>query len=284
MSQTSSLLNTQPQIRKWYFIDHSIGCFHDYYPPTTKQLPRSSTNEHHKKNEYRPINGNSFSPGNFIGKFHIDNFFTREKNERNELKKRGGRRGGEEEKSTTQIQLTLPTEVCNATCASITRELRFPACFRPWNVSYSALVRLGKILLWKLWKPSAIIPPEEFRRRITRFLAREPPLNRDLNEAWWRSIFPLVARDGIKISTGNFPPRYRNRISRPNVERNISPTRDPEYSCDEWCDMGRMKVTSLLLTEIKLGISVRLHSCVFIDAGDISTFRRVFLLRSNRLD
>lgn len=284
MSQTSSLLNTQPQIRKWYFIDHSIGCFHDYYLPTTKQLPRSSTNEHHKRTNIVPLMEIVFHREISSGNFTLTTFSRARKTNGTSWKKRGGRRGGEEEKSTTQIQLTLPTEVCNATCASITRELRFPACFRPWNVSYSALVRLGKILLWKLWKPSAIIPPEEFRRRITRFLAREPPLNRDLNEAWWRSIFPLVARDGIKISTGNFPPRYRNRISRPNVERNISPTRDPEYSCDEWCDMGRMKVTSLLLTEIKLGISVRLHSCVFIDAGDISTFRRVFLLRSNRLD
>lgn len=87
----------------------------------------------------------------FHGKFHReisrDNFFTREKNERNELKKSGRRerRGGRKiDNATTRIQLTLPTEVCNATCASITRELRFPACFRPWNVSYSARARLEK--------------------------------------------------------------------------------------------------------------------------------------------
>lgn len=42
----------------------------------------------------------------FHGKFHReisrDNFFTREKNERNELKKMGGGGGEEEEKLTTQ--------------------------------------------------------------------------------------------------------------------------------------------------------------------------------------
>lgn len=85
--------------------------------------------------------------GKFPDEISRDNFFTREKNERNELKKVGGRerRGGRKiDNATTRIQLTLPTEVCNATCASITRELRFPACFRPWNVSYSARARLEK--------------------------------------------------------------------------------------------------------------------------------------------
>lgn len=40
--------------------------------------------------------------GKFPDEISRDNFFTREKNERNELKKVGGGGGEEEEKSTTQ--------------------------------------------------------------------------------------------------------------------------------------------------------------------------------------
>lgn len=121
--------------------------FHPMFPqllsPTTKQLSLRSTNE--QKNEYRP-RWNSFSREISRWNFPWQLFHAREKRtERVEKSGRRGRRGGRKiDNATTRIQLTLPTEVCNATCASITRELRFPACFRPWNVSYSARARLEK--------------------------------------------------------------------------------------------------------------------------------------------
>lgn len=155
-------------------------------PPTTKQLPLLF--HEWTKERIEPSPDGIVFHGKFHREISRDNFFTHEENERNELKKKRGRRQGKRregggrkiDNATTRIQLTLPTEVCNATCASITRELRFPARFRAWNVSYSALVRLEKFSCenCEKKKPEVIPPRIIFAEKITMEISRpgESPL------------------------------------------------------------------------------------------------------------
>lgn len=124
-------------------------------------------------------------------------------------KKREGRKKNRQRKRN---QLTLPTEVCNFNHAAIALPCVLP------------LVECFIFDSKKFWYRD-----EKHRRNSSRISVTyeisspPPPLNRDSNEAWWRSIFPL--RGALK---------FQAETCLHDIEIEFLPERETKYKSDSW--------------------------------------------------